>query len=173
MIIPLKCGRGSWGCHPLQARIRPQRERIGRHALSEVISQLRRVTIDAGGQITAVVVPTTYQKDFDTEGPALGGRGRDQEYKNDDQRSCMNHRPSVMTAIGRKVVHRRELIRDDRSLRTLHAPPERTFAVLGDIGDGLHEHLRCKNMDRSQTFGHCSEEKGCKAATGWDKKYMK
>ena len=24
-------------------------------------------------------------------------------------------------------------------------------------------------MDRSQTFGHCSEEKGCKAATGWDK----
>ena len=113
-----------------------------RHALSEVISQLWRVTVDAGGQITAVVVPTTYQKDFDTEGPALGGRGRDQEYKNDDQRSCMNHRPSVMTAIGRKVVHRRDLIRDDRSLRKLHAPQYGTKAHLARVGDGLHEHLR-------------------------------
>ena len=88
------------------------------------------------------MVPTTYQKDFDTEGPALGGRGRDQEYKNDDQRSCMNHRPSVMTAIGRKVVHRRDLIRDDRSLRTLHAPQYGTKGDLARVGDGLHEHLR-------------------------------
>ena len=78
-----------------------------------------------------------------------------------------------MTAIGRKVVHRRDLIRDDRSLRTLHAPQYGTKGDLARVGDGLHEHLRCKNMDRSQTFGHCSEEKGCKAATGWDKKYMK
>ena len=94
------------------------------------------------GQITAVVVPTTYQKDFKTEGPALGGRGRDQEYKNDDQRSCINHRPSVMTAIGRKVLHRRDLIRDDRSLRKLHAPRYGTKAHLARVGDGLHEHLR-------------------------------
>ena len=73
MIIPLKYGRGLLSCHPLQARIRPQRERVGRHALSEIISQLWRVTIDAGGQITAAVVPTTYQKDFDTEGRRWGG----------------------------------------------------------------------------------------------------
>ena len=88
------------------------------------------------------MVPTTYLKDFDTEGPALGGRGRDQEYKNDDQRSCMNHRPSVMTAIGRKVEHRRDLTRDDRSLRTLHAPQYGTKGDLARVGDGLHEHLR-------------------------------
>ena len=89
------------------------------------------------------------------------------------QRSCMNHRPSVMTAIGRKVLHRRDLIRDDRSLRTLHAPPERTFADLARVSDGLHEHLWRTNMDRAQTFGHRSEEKGCETATGWNKKYMK
>ena len=25
-------------------------------------------------------------------------------------------------------------------------------------------------MDRAQNFGHCSEEKGCETATGWDNK---
>jgi hypothetical protein len=76
-------GGGLWKrCHSLSGSdtARKPKESVSdgtrhtaRHALSEAISisisPLRRVAIGAGGQITTVVVPPTYQKDSDTEPP--------------------------------------------------------------------------------------------------------